>query len=225
MTHSTSSARSTRCVSPAASRAAVFGSIRTSSSRSAGSPSASSRARSAARTSGSPRRQRARAPQQRAQVEAAPPHHDRRPPPHLDFYDCRASPAGELPRRIDLVRRQDVDEVVRHPRAVGGAGLRRAEVEPAVDLERVGADDLPAELRGELHRELALAGGGGADDGEDRLHGGPRVASFGAYLGSPGSSSRILPWRSNQIAISPARSVRSSRERAPRRATTSGEGW
>ena len=63
--------------------------------------------------------------------------------------------------------------MVRHPRAVGGAGLRRAEVEPAVDLERVGADDLAAELRGELHGERALAGGGGADDGEDRLHGGP----------------------------------------------------
>ena len=46
--------------------------------------------------------------------------------------------------------------------------LRRADVHAAVDLHRVGVDDLAAEPLGEVERELGLARGRGADDGDDR---------------------------------------------------------
>ncbi len=68
-------------------------------------------------------------------------------------------------------------------------GLGGADVESAVDLKRVGVDDLAAGRFGEAQRELALAGGGGADDGQ---HSGHRRQSSGprgdSRRGDPGST-------------------------------------
>ena len=76
-------------------------------------------------------------------------------------------PAGELAGRPALVRVEDVDQVVRHPGALFRPRLGRADVESAIDLQGVGVDDLPRQLLGKRHGELALAGGRGADDGDD----------------------------------------------------------
>jgi len=57
---------------------------------------------------------------------------------------------------------------------LGGRRLRGAEIEAAVDLERIRANDLSPQLGGEAQRERALARGGGTDDGDDGDHA-PRV--------------------------------------------------
>ena len=57
---------------------------------------------------------------------------------------------------------EELHGVDRHVgRYVGGVAQ-----EPAVDLDRVAADDLARVTQGQLEGELGLAGPGGADDGE-----------------------------------------------------------
>ena len=53
------------------------------------------------------------------------------------------------------------------PRRSSSASLAVPMSIPAVDLHRVAVDDLATERECELHREVALAGGGRADDGDD----------------------------------------------------------
>jgi hypothetical protein len=57
--------------------------------------------------------------------------------------------------------------MVRDARALLGGGLGGGCVEMAVDLQGVAADDLAAELFGELDRQAGLAGPGGTEDDEE----------------------------------------------------------
>src|SRR5213593_648231 len=50
---------------------------------------------------------------------------------------------------------------------LGRGRFRRADVEVAIDLPRVGGDDLGAETLGEVERERALPARGGADDADE----------------------------------------------------------
>ena len=58
--------------------------------------------------------------------------------------------------------------MVRDAAPLVGRELGGADVHAAVDLHRVGVDDLAAEALREVEREPRLAGGGRADDGDDR---------------------------------------------------------
>lgn len=107
---------------------------------------------------------------QRAQVEAAAADHDRPAPARLDVGDRDASLAGELARRPPLARVEDVDQMVRDALALGETGLRGADVEASIRLERVGVDDLAVEGFGERHPERALAGRGRAQDDQEGGH-------------------------------------------------------
>ena len=52
--------------------------------------------------------------------------------------------------------------------ALLGSELGGADVHPPVQLQRIGVDDLPAQLRGEGEGQVGLAGRGGAHDGHER---------------------------------------------------------
>lgn len=126
------------------------------------------------------RRSRADPLEERPQVEAASAHDERQPAARLDLVDGLAGPPRELPGRVSLMGLQDVDQVVRDPRPLLRPRLGRADVEPPVGLERIGADDLAAELLGQGHRQVALARGRGADNGEEGGGGRAQVAAFPA---------------------------------------------
>ena len=83
---------------------------------------------------------------------------------------ARAMPL-ELRHRRGLAHVEHVEQVVGDAAALGGGELRRTDVHAAVDLHRVGVDDLAAEALGEVEGEVGLAGGGGPDD---RDHNGGR---------------------------------------------------
>ena len=126
--------------------------------------------------------------QQRPQVEAGPPRHDRKPPARPDPRDRRARQARVVGGGEAGVRLDDVDQVVRHARPLRGRRLGAADVEPAVDLEAVAGDDLARVLAGEAQRERALAGGGRSDDRDQR-----RGHSRHSTSSSSAASSRTAP--------------------------------
>ena len=68
----------------------------------------------------------------------------------------------------------DVEQVVRDARALGGVGLRGADVHAAVDLRGVDRDDLAAEALGERERERALARRGRTHQENGGQHGAAR---------------------------------------------------
>ncbi len=74
-----------------------------------------------------------------------------------------------------LVRRDDVDQVVRGGGALGGTGLGGADVHVAVDLAAVRADDLAVERVCQLDRQGRLAAGSRAEQHDQR-----RSAGLGA---------------------------------------------
>ena len=75
----------------------------------------------------------------------------------------------------DLV---EVEQVVRDPAALGLRQLGRADVHPAVDLHRVGVDDLSPEPLGEVEAQARLARRRGTDEGDDRTRHAPIVAAW-----------------------------------------------
>ena len=76
---------------------------------------------------------------------------------------ARRAPAAKAPAE-NRSRIGHVDEVVAHPASRVGIRLVGSYVEPAVDGEGVGRNDLTAQSLGDLEPETALAGGCGADD-------------------------------------------------------------
>ena len=65
----------------------------------------------------------------------------------------------------------DVEQVMRHPATLRQRQFRGADVHAAVELHRIGVDDLAAEPPGKFHTQVALAGRGGTDDSDDTGHG------------------------------------------------------
>src|SRR5699024_11575293 len=76
---------------------------------------------------------------------------------------------------------EDVDEVVRDPAPLLDRQFRRADVHAPIELHRVRVDDLPAEVFGQVEREIRLPSGGGPDDGDDR-----RTVAASAHARFPG---------------------------------------
>src|SRR5579883_2039674 len=61
---------------------------------------------------------------------------------------------------VDLAGIGHIEQVVRHQRALLGRDLRRADIQAAIDLARIGGDDLAAKLLGESDAQRALPRGG-----------------------------------------------------------------
>ena len=78
-----------------------------------------------------------------------------------------------VPGNIKLfIRINHIDHMMRNLLPQLGRWLRRANVHLAVDLLRVGVDDLAIYVRGKLQRNIAFAYGRGAKDNDQfRLHG------------------------------------------------------
>ncbi len=117
------------------------------------------------------RGQRVEALEQRLEVEHRAADEQRQRAARGDAGDQPLGVGDEARRRVRLGRVEDVDQVVRHARALGGRGLGGADVHAAVDERRVDADDLdrPAvggERLGDGQRGGGLAGGGGAGEAE-----------------------------------------------------------
>ncbi len=73
-----------------------------------------------------------------------------------DGGECGLLVLGE---RQHCVRVDHVDEVVRQPLPLVGRRLGGADIHAAVDLPRVGRDDLQGEARAQAQGEVGLAGG------------------------------------------------------------------
>jgi hypothetical protein len=104
---------------------------------------------------------------ERARVEASAA--DQKDRPTARVHVARSGPRrpGPAPRRHRLVRRDQVERVVRDLGAQRAARLGGADVEAPVHLHRVGAHDLGARAAGDLAGELGLAGARRPDDRDD----------------------------------------------------------
>lgn len=85
----------------------------------------------------------------------------------VNVFDCAVSRIDEPGGAEWLPRIDDVDEVVGKRLPNGGRWLGGADLHAAVDLHRVDAEDLGAEVFGDGARECAFAGGGAAGDDDD----------------------------------------------------------
>ena len=72
-----------------------------------------------------------------------------------------------LPECESFVGVDNIDEVMRDTRPFSSRRFGRANIHIAVNLSRVGADDLPAESLRERERERRLAHSGRADNGNE----------------------------------------------------------
>ncbi len=109
---------------------------------------------------------------QRAEVQAGAADDERQPPARGDLADRPVGERCPAHRVHPLPWLRQVEQVVRHGRAFLCRGLRRADVEPAIDLLGIRRDDLGPDPRGHLDREPRLARGGGAGEDGDGDGGG-----------------------------------------------------
>ena len=89
---------------------------------------------------------------ERAHVETRPADDERAPPARVRAVDGRQRVGDETRRGIPLARIEESDEMMRDAGAVGIARSGRTDRHPAVDLPRVGANDLRAEPLRQLER-------------------------------------------------------------------------
>ena len=165
----TSSARWIRCASLGWMRAAAAASTPASRACSAGQPSAPRVGIDARRESASLASRQARdAADQRAQIQHRAADQQRHAAARFDVGDGARGIAHELPRRITRGGFDEIDEVMRHGRARRRVGLGAADVQPAIHLRGVDADDLDRKLAREPQREVALARARGPGQHRDR---------------------------------------------------------
>ena len=81
----------------------------------------------------------------------------------------RSGQRGEICHAERFIRLQDIHPMVRNAASLLGGHLGGAHIKPFVDLHRIGADDLPAELLGQRNAQRGLAGSRGADHGQHRV--------------------------------------------------------
>ena len=81
----------------------------------------------------------------------------------------RSGQRGEICHAERFIRLQDIHSMVRNAAGLLGGHLGSAHIKPFVDLHRIGADDLPAELLGQRNAQRGLAGSRGADHGQHRV--------------------------------------------------------
>jgi hypothetical protein len=109
--------------------------------------------------------------QQRAQVQTGSAHHDRSAPAPLDVVQHLACAAGVFAGGHIVAGIDGVKQVMR----CAGAFCRRwfgaADVEVAIDGDRIAVDDFAGEALGQRQRQRGLAAACRADDGnQQRLH-------------------------------------------------------
>ena len=163
-----SSARWIRWLSLGASRAAVMGSSVASSACSAGQPSRAARASSSARSAGSACG-RSSSPSRSAVHHGAAGRHAAA---RADLVDQAQRVGAEFGRRVRLRGVQDVQQMLRHARLLGGRGFGGADVHASVDRGRIDVDDLHRPAFCQRQRGRALAGRGRAGQTDDRRQAG-----------------------------------------------------
>ena len=106
-----------------------------------------------------------------ARVYAPTRRRERAPSPEHAGRRWRTAPTAGRARRSATRYVEQIDQVVRDAPPLGDRQLRRTDVHAAVDGHRVAVHDLAAERLGQVEREVALARGRRADDGDDRGRG------------------------------------------------------
>ncbi len=71
--------------------------------------------------------------------------------------------ALEFGQRKDLIRRHNIQQMVRHGRAFSRTDLISADVKSPVDLPAIRRHDLAVEIAGKLQRDRRLSHGGGTN--------------------------------------------------------------
>lgn len=112
---------------------------------------------------------------QRLVVQHRAAREQRRAAARGDLADQAQRVRAETRGRIRIGRIDDVDQVMRHARALVARRLRGADIHVAVDERRIDADDLDRATRGERQRRGRLARCGGAEQAGDRRRAGGGV--------------------------------------------------
>src|SRR6185437_3266245 len=102
--------------------------------------------------------------EQSAQIEASATGNDRQFATLRDSRDGLASKTRIVSRCAWLVRRKDVQQMMRHERAFFARRFRGADLHAAVDRDRVAGDNLSRKAGREREGERGLAAGRGAGD-------------------------------------------------------------
>ncbi len=68
-------------------------------------------------------------------------------------------------RAVILIRIQEVNQMMGDKFPLCGRRLGGADIHPAVDLHRIGAEDLPLKPSREAKSQRGFSGGGGPDNG------------------------------------------------------------
>src|SRR5208283_1111090 len=111
---------------------------------------------------------------QDAQVESAATDYQHGPSAGGHFRDRRFSESREFSDVERVIRRADIDQMMRYASLLGGGRLGGADIHPAIDLPRVGVDDFRAQSFGDGDCERGLAGASGTDNKTD-ARAGPRT--------------------------------------------------
>ena len=104
--------------------------------------------------------QRGKSLRERAEVEPGAAREQRHAPFARDGFHRGERIAAELGGRVRLRRIANVDQPVRMARERRRVGLRRADVEPAIDQRRIDADQFHRQILRQRDRQAGLAGGG-----------------------------------------------------------------
>lgn len=122
------------------------------------------------------RREGREAVEQCPQVEPSSAHHDRQFSTASNLRDRGPGEARIITGGVNLFRLQDVEQMMRDAVAFGGRGFGRADVETAVELERVAVHQLARVELGQVNGEIGLTGSRGASDDQKWMHPPPIVA-------------------------------------------------
>jgi len=106
-----------------------------------------------------------------AEVEAGSADDDRAASARGKIVEARARQRAEAGGVAGLGERHFADEMMRHAGEGGAVGLGRQEIEAAVDLEGIRADDLTVPALREIGRKVGLSHSGGTDQKKRRREG------------------------------------------------------
>src|SRR5689334_6080511 len=109
-------------------------------------------------------RSRREALEQRAQVKAGAAHHDWKPAAELNRRNNFSGQARIRTSREVLIEIDDVDQVMTNAAPLDRRQLGAADLQAAVDLNRVATDDLSRESFGQHQAEFTFAGTRGTKD-------------------------------------------------------------
>ena len=82
-------------------------------------------------------------------------------------------PRGDAPKFFGahlFVKRYDADQMMERFRERCSIRLRRQQIEPVINLKRIRADNLRADLLCDIGRELGFSGPGRTDDKKNGFH-------------------------------------------------------